>query len=697
MTDPRITAILSPHDIGELVALVNQERPREAESKARVLLKAFPQVGMLWKILGVAMLRQGKDALQVLQRTADLLPQDAEAQGNLAAVLMERGQSAEALVSWQRALAIQPRDVDALTGAADALRTLGRAREALECYQRALAENPGSVEARNNLGNAYLELRRFDDAVACYRRVLKIKPDDAQLNYNLSNALWQQGALEEALSSGRRAIELDPGLAVAHCILGHVLRDLGHRRDAATLYAKAVELDPLRAEYHCNLGNALFELRRAAAAVECQRRALELLPDHVPALLCLSAALRLLRRADEAEASCRAALRSEPRNVEALVFLGELLADRGRFAEAEELFKRALDIDPAYPSAYCSIAMHRKMTAADAGWLQGAAALLERRLPLRNEISVRYALGKYCDDVGRYAEAFDHYRKANELTKRYASGYDREKLKRRVDRVIGCFDAAFVERAARHASATELPVFVVGMPRSGTSLVEQILASHPAVIGAGELNFWDVAFRNFKDADRLHDEQLDELLTTGVSGVAGSYLGLLPTFAAPVLRVVDKMPANFLYAGLIHAIFPQARIIHMRRHPLDTCLSIYFQNFFGMSAYANDLDDLAHYYGEYLRITDHWRRLLPATALLEVPYEGLIADQEGWTRRMVEFLGLPWDPNCLEFQQTERVVITASKWQVRQKIHAASAGRWRHYAAWLGPLEQALTRAGVPV
>lgn len=695
MTDPRFTAILSPHDLGELVTLVNQERLREAESKARALLKAFPQVGMLWKILGVALLRQGKDALQVLQRTAELMPQDAEAHGNVAAALMELGQWAEALVSWQRALAIQPRDVDALTGAADALRALGRAREAVEFYQRALAEKPGLLEARNNLGNAYLELRRFDDAVACYRRALKIKPDDAQLNYNLSNALWQQGALEEALLSGRRAIDLEPTLAVAHAILGHVLRDLGHRREAASLYAKAVELDPSRAEYHCNLGNALFELRRTAAAVECQRRALELLPDHVPALLCLSAALRLLRRADEAEASCQAALRSEPRNVEALVFLGELLADRGRFAEAEELFKRALDIDPGYPSAYCSIAMHRKMTAADGGWLRGAAALLERRLPLRNEISVHYALGKYADDVGQYAVAFDHYRQANELTKRYASGYDREKLRQRVDRVIGCFDAGFLQHAARHASATDLPVFVVGMPRSGTSLVEQILASHPAVLGAGELNFWDAAFRHFKDAAALDGARLEELLASHVPSVAGSYLGLLPPVTTTVLRMVDKMPANFLYAGLIHAIFPKARIIHMQRHPLDTCLSIYFQNFFGMSAYANDLDDLAHYYGQYLRITDHWRTLLPSTALLEVPYEALITDQEGWTRRMLDFLGLPWDPACLEFQQTERVVITASKWQVRQKIHAASAGRWRHYAEWLEPLEQALTRAGV--
>jgi hypothetical protein len=269
-------------------------------------------------------------------------------------------------------------------------------------------------------------------------------------------------------------------------------------------------------------------------------------------------------------------------------------------------------------------------------------------------------------------------------------------LTQRIDRVIGRFDTAFVQQVARYASATELPVFVVGMPRSGTSLVEQILASHPAVIGTGELNFWDAAFRELQDAEGAGQGASDAVLAARIRGTAGSYLGLLPPLGEAVQRVVDKMPANFLYLGLIHSLFPKARMIHMRRNPLDTCLSMYFQNFAGMGGYANDLDNLAHYYGQYVRITDHWRAVLPSNALLEIPYEALVADQEGWTRRMLDFVGLPWDPACLDFQNTERVVITASKWQVRQKIQSASAGRWRHYEPWLGPLKDALTAARVP-
>jgi hypothetical protein len=221
------------------------------------------------------------------------------------------------------------------------------------------------------------------------------------------------------------------------------------------------------------------------------------------------------------------------------------------------------------------------------------------------------------------------------------------------------------------------------MPRSGTSLTEQILASHPQVFGSGEVAFWNGAYEAWREAE-LKDRSALQLLPD----MTRRYLARMTAAGGSASRVIDKMPANFMYAGFIHAVFPRARIIHMQRHPIDTALSIYFQNFFNIGPWANDLADLAHYYGEYVRVTRHWRATLPAHNFLEVPYEGLIQDQEGWTRRMLEFLGLPWDPRVLEFHKTERVVITASKWQVRQKIHSASAGRWHHYEKHLGPLRE---------
>ena len=321
------------------------------------------------------------------------------------------------------------------------------------------------------------------------------------------------------------------------------------------------------------------------------------------------------------------------------------------------------------------------MTSEDTAWLRGVQGLLSAGLPLKDEMDLRYALGKYFDDTGSFEDAFSQYRQANELSKRYRAEYDGAKLTERVGRIMHLCDADFLRHTREYASQSELPVFIIGMPRSGTSLAEQILASHPAVLGAGEIRFWDKAFEKLEAAARAPAE-----LAATVPAVRHAYLERLGDQAGGPRRIIDKMPANFLYAGLIHAVFPRARIIHMRRQPLDTCLSIYFQNFFNVSVYANDLKSLAHYYGEYLRICEYWRSVLPPTAFLEVPYEALIEDQEGWSRRMVEFLGLPWDPRCLDFHNTERVVITASRWQVRQRLNAASIGRWRNYATHLAPL-----------
>jgi tetratricopeptide (TPR) repeat protein len=711
--------VLNTLEIGALVARVNEGRLTDAESGARALLALHPDAGILWKILSVALVRQGTDALEALRRTADLMPQDAEAQRNLGAALCERRQWALGLDCLQRALVLAPQDAQCLIDAADAMRALGRARESIPLYQRALRVDSGLIEARNNLGNAFLEIAHFAQAATCYRTALDMRPDDAQILCNLSNAQAQLGEWDEAIGMARRALLLEPTLSAAHnnlglllattgypekaaesfrhaltldpCYidalnnLGNVLRDVGRRREALALYARAIELDPGRVESHRNLGTALFELGRTGEAAASYSQALAIKPDYAPAHLSLGLAMRQQRRPSEAESSCQTALSIDPNYVEALSFLGELRADRGRFEEAEQLFQRALALNPQFSFAYFSIATHRKMTRDDRAWLEGAQALASKRLPLGHAISLHYALGKYFDDVGEYDAAFGDYREANELTKRYGFTYDAHKLTQRVDHIVQSFDGAFIERHVHAGSRSQAPVFIVGMPRSGTSLTEQILASHPAVYGAGELPFWDAAFTAFAKA------QLPGAVDSNLlHAIAGDYLARLTATSGAAQRVVDKMPANFLYAGLIHAAFPNARIIHMQRHPIDTCLSIYFQNFLSTDPYANDLDNLAHYYSEYMRVANHWRTVLPASALLEVPYEELVADQEGWSRRMLDFLGLTWDPKCLDFHETERVVITASKWQVRQKINSSSTGRWKHYRKFVGPLQRLL-------
>jgi tetratricopeptide (TPR) repeat protein len=634
-----------PRDIGSLVALANSGAHEAAERGARGLLSKHPRAGILWKILSVALLRQGKAALPELHQAALLLPDDAESHANLGAALCDQGRWVEALPSLRRALAIDPGNLQARADAGNALFRSGRAEEAMECYRRVLELDPRSADAHNNLGLCLASLGRREEAVANYEQALALEPRHAQALDNLGMA-W---------------------------------RELGARSRAEALHRRALEIDPRRARSHYGIGSAQLERGRVEDAAASFQQVLDLEPAHVAAHLGLAAALRQQRRVVEAQAICARALALAPRSAEAVWLLGELRGDLGAFPEAQALYRRAIEIDPSFPSAFSSMALQRKMTAADAPWQRGVERLLAQGPPLSHAIGLRYALGKYCDDLGRHDDAFHHYRLANELTKRYGAVYDGEKLTRHVDKLIATFDAGFMSTPPRaSASLSERPVFVLGMPRSGTSLAEQILASHSAVFGAGEISFWDDAFG-------AYDPQ-------ALSAIADEYLARTAQAPAGALRVVDKMPANFLYAGLIHAVFPRARIIHLRRHPIDTCLSIYFQNFLNAAAFCNDLEHLAHYYREYVRITDHWRAVLPATAFLEVPYEDLVADQERWTRRMLEFIELPWEPQCLEFHRAERVVITASKWQVRQSINAASVGRWRNYERYVGPLEALLRK-----
>jgi tetratricopeptide (TPR) repeat protein len=560
----------------------------------------------------------------------------------------------------------------------------GRFEDALACYRLAAKMNPADPKAHLNLGNVLGHLGRMQESIVCSRRAIALDATRSEAHNNLGLALAALGQFDEAVVSFRRAVALNDGYIDALNNLGNTLLDLGELREAVFNYDRAVRLDPQRARSHRYLGNALFHLRWLDEAAASYRRALALKPDEHAAHLALGMVLRLQGQAAEAESCCRTALALYPNSAEALTFLADLCADKGQFEEAQAASLRAIAIDPEFPNAWAGIAGHRKMTHEDGAWLKATSALVAKPLPLRHTITLRYALGKYFDDLKQYDQAFAQYQQANELTKSYGLRYDAAAHSDRVNRIIAASDEETLRRLQARAHPSDRPVFIVGMPRSGTSLTEQILASHPAVFGAGELTYWGRSFTAFEAAG-LSSDIAAEL----IPGFAAAYLDRLATLSKDALKVVDKMPENFMNLGLIHAAFPRARIIHMRRHPIDTCLSIYFQYLMiNTHAYSNDFADMAHYYGEYLRLMEHWRAVIPAEAMLEIPYEGLIEDQEGWSRRMIEFVGLPWDPQCLDFHKTQRVVATSSNWQVRQRIHAASAGRFKNYEKFVEPLRR---------
>jgi tetratricopeptide (TPR) repeat protein len=353
----------------------------------------------------------------------------------------------------------------------------------------------------------------------------------------------------------------------------------------------------------------------------------------------------------------------------------------GRFEDAAVMFKRVLEINPRMPTAWAAQVGLRTMTSLDAAWLEGAEKIAASGIAPLDEADMRFAIGKYCDDVDDFEKAFRSYKRGNELLKGIAEEYVREDRTRFVDDLMRVYTREAISQAGVGGSASEKPIFVVGMMRSGTSLAEQIISSHPFAKGAGELGFWGDAVREHESAIRRG--LLGELIK---KKLAEEYLRVLARDSIDASRIVDKAPVNSDRLGVIYSVFPNARIIYMQRDPIDTCLSCYFQRFSTALNFTMDLSDLAHYYREHQRLITHWRAVLPPGTILDVPYEELVADQEGWTRKMLDFVGLEWDERCLDFHKTKRSVVTASYWQVRQKIYNNSVGRWRNYEKFISPL-----------
>jgi tetratricopeptide (TPR) repeat protein len=667
-------------DVDELTALMNRGQYAQVEMKTRPLLDLHPNLGSLWKLYAGALMLQGKDSLVATQRARELLPADAEIHFHLGNARHDHGDLAGAAASLRRALALKADFAEAHDSLGAALQDAGQPASAAASFRRALELRPGFAEAHGNLGNALVDLGQLEEAVHHYRRMLELRPDLAEAHNNLGNALLSLRRFEEAATSYRRALALRPNAPGAHANLGNALHALGLPKEALIHCRRALELEPDSAEAEQLVGNALFDLGLLDEAAASYARALELKPDYTEAHIAAGKVLRQIGRIAEAEESCRKALELAADSSEALALLGEIQADRGRFDDAEQLFRRAIAIAPDQPEAWAGLVRYRKMQP-DAAWLAAAQRLLGKSMALGQEINLRYALGKYFDDVQDFDNAFSSYRLANELKKRSAPKYDGARLARRVDRIIALYDADWLRTARVQGHESRRPVFIVGMPRSGTTLTEQILASHPEAFGCGELRFWHTACVDYESAALRGTEGRG-----AIAAAAEKYLSLLASFSADASRVIDKMPANFMNLGLIHAAFPHARILHMRRNPLDTGLSIYFQIFSNTHLYANDLEDIAHYFTQYSRLMAHWRSTLPKGTILEVPYEKLVADPEAGIREIVQFVGLPWDPRCLNFHETERTVVTASNWQVRQRISTSAAGRWRNYERYLGPL-----------
>jgi len=496
-------------------------------------------------------------------------------------------------------------------------------------------------------GGQRLAQRDYFGAIASYQQLLRLEPDLAPVLNNLASAQCALGQFRTAEGHLRRAIELQPELLEAHNNLGLVLRSLGRYEQAERSIRRALHSEPLFVPVHSNLGITLMYLGRMR----------------------------------EAEAHLQEVLKVAPEHQEALLGLAQIAKLEGRLADAGTLFRRILERDPNVPGALATLAHLRRCTSADAPWLERAEKLAASGIATTEEADLRFAIGKYYDDLRDYDRAFQSYRRANELLKTTTQPFNRDGYTAFVDDLIRVYSRATIERVRDGVSSSIKPIFIVGMPRSGTTLLEQIIASHPEAAGAGELGFWTEVL--FEHSAELRRGVLEESLRRRL---ASDYLRLLEDCGGTAARVVDKAPVNSDFLGLIYSIFPRARVIYMQRDPIDTCLSCYFQYLSPAMSWSMDLSDLAYYYQQHQRLIEHWRAVLPRETLLEVAYEELVADHEGCTRQVLAFLGLEWSERCLEFHKTARPITTASTVQVRQGIYRGSVRRWQRYERHIAPL-----------
>ena len=530
-----------------------------------------------------------------------------------------------------------------------------------------------------------LRAGRPADAIPPLRDAALLEPFNPTIQHDLGLACLEVGRVPDAIAAFERAVAIRPGFSDAYFRLGIALEKQGDIGGAIVAYDRATQLLPSLTEAWFRAGALVYELGHRDEAIGCFRRAAATGGKTSFGRLGMARALLTEDRNQEAEQVLRQLLARDPGNAMAHDLMGNLLSEFGRFDEARECFKRAIAMAPLLAGCYYDLVRCRPVASEDDGLLQRMESALDTPgLEAAQRLRIHLAIGKAADDLGDYALAMQHF-DAADAVRRGSRSFDSAAFSLETDRLIARCTPELIARAPELGSSDATPVLILGMPRSGTTLVEQIVSMHPEVGAGDELNFWNergAAWHRCGAAGKETPFVAQEFLAKA----AADYLGVLRTIAPTAARVTDKMPFNFLWAGLIHVAFPRAIIIHCRRAAVDTALSIHQTHFHPGLAFPTGGDELVAYFRSYRRLTDHWRSVLPADRFIEVDYEELTRAPEPVIRRIIAACGLAWHDACLRPECNPRAVKTPSKWQTRQPIYRTSVARWRRYEPWLGPL-----------
>jgi tetratricopeptide (TPR) repeat protein len=663
-------------------------RGDEAEMLCRQVLAVWPGQTDATYLLGLMAYTFGNLELAVAHvREACRSPRaPAIYFSDFAEMCRQKGLLAEGEEAGRLAVALAPNFAAAWNNLGIVLQEMLKLDESRLCLERALALEPNNPETLNNLANTFKRLGLAAEAETRWNAALALRPDYAEAYSNLSNLLNDQGAFDRAESMARRAIELNPLLADAYINLAAAYTVRHRHADALRVLDTLVSSAPGHARALAAQALTLKELDRLDEALETAKRAALAAPESPEAHNAIGQVFQARGEFAPALAAYdRAAALPGPAQMDAIANRGALFMEFGRKDEAVKALEQAARAFPSAPGILFGQIDLRRFEPGDPLIGQMQTLLAREGISLADRATLHFGLGKTFLDIGDSEQAFHHYDEGNRL-KRSTFAYDADANERWMASIAEAFSLDLLMTKANIGARSELPIFVVGMPRSGTTLVEQILASHPMVHGAGELKRLQTLVDGIDD----FPQSMTSIGAPQLKALGEAYLAFVKPMAAGRGRVVDKMPSNFLHAGFVRLILPDAHIIHCRRDPVDTCFSCYTKLFAGEQAFAYNQTELGRFHRAYQRLMSHWRSTLPPSHLLEVDYEAMVEDVAREARRMLDFLGLTWDERVLRFHETERPVRTASVNQVRQPIYRTSAGRSRRHAAHLQPLLAAL-------
>jgi tetratricopeptide (TPR) repeat protein len=677
--------------------LFNERKFDQAERACRQIIAARPQNADAHNILGVTLNALGKsdEAVSALRRAIELAPGAASIHANLGEVLRQLKQPEEAAKVLEKAVELDPSNSQALNNLGITFFDRGQPKLAVEYYRQAIAARSDMAEAHNNLGNALRMTGDFEGAIQAYQEALTVRERYPEAYNNLGTLLQQRGQIDEAEHALRKAVNQNPTYIEAYDNLANVYVGQEKDTEALRILGEALKFAPKHVQ--TLLITARIQLRRNAVAQAEQATRLVLAEDseNAEALTLLGQVLHETDRYDEAMEMLERAVTANPESPEALNFYGVALKSVGRLDEAREFILKALKGNPRMYGAYANLndLVDYSQGEGEDLFKQMDDIFKSARNPEANQfLALHFGYAKALEDRGEHERALEHYITGGRMKRRQLD-YNESETHGFFDKIRETFPKEVFENRKFEGASDERPVFIVGMPRSGSTLVEQILSSHPDVYGAGEVKYLSYALGKLRDrfpSLPKYPELAAKMTPAQMEIVAKNYLQMLTATSGEAKRVTDKLLTNYFFVGLIHLLFPKAKVINTQRDPVDTCLSGFTKLFKDDMPHSYDLGELGRYYGKYRELIDHWHKVLPEGVLITVQYEDVVADTEKEAKRLIEFLGLPWNEKCVDFHKSDRPVKTASVAQVRKPIYKTSVKRWKKYGEGLQPLVDAI-------